>query len=144
MSKSEKSAPLKSAKSDKVSLTSLTGEAKIKALAKNVGITDTKEVMKFAVALVNAYRASIADGRVTGGDFQFLISPIMLLVPAFDGANNIGREMADLDDAEKQELANEFSEVIKNPLYLRLFIAVVNIGDAVVEIVQEGKLPNLS
>jgi len=117
----------------------LTGEAKIKAIVAEMGIKETREVMRFAVALVQSYRAAISDGQITGTDVQFLVLPITLLVPAVSGANLIAKEMADLDEAEKLQLADEFSEVVRNPLYRRLFVSVIEMGDAIIEIVQEGK-----
>ena len=79
----------------------LESAAKIAAAVQKMTIKETREVMRFAVALVQAYKAAIADGSITGTDVQFLIMPITLLVPAVSGANLIAAEMADLDEVRR-------------------------------------------
>lgn len=112
---------------------------RIAQVREKMTIKETKEVMVFAVSLVNAYRAAKADGVITGTDVQHIIIPMTLLVPAVSGANLIAAEMADLDDAEKLELVEEFAVIVRNPLYRRLFAAVVEMGDAIIEISQEKR-----
>lgn len=80
---------------------------------KKYSIKETKEVLGFIFSLAMAYDKAKADGKVGLADGALIIDPLMKAMPAFDKINEVGREMQDLDDAEKAELnayiASEFN-----------------------------------
>ena len=76
------------------------------------GIKETSELLKFAARLGGAIDKTLADGKVTVTDTQFLFDPLFAAGSAFTGFAEIPAELADLDDEE----ANELVAVIENEL----------------------------
>lgn len=68
------------------------------------GITETKQVIDFAKALVKAIVSAQSDGSVNLLDLSKLLALVPLAGPAFLGINQVPAELKDLDQAEAQEL----------------------------------------
>lgn len=69
------------------------------------GIKETKEVLAFGVALGMAIDKSLADdGKISLADAANLVDPLMKAPAALSGITEVGLELSDLSDAEKQEL----------------------------------------
>ena len=66
-------------------------------------IKETKEVVAFAISLAEAIDASFKDGFDLS-DLASFIDPVIKSVSAIDGFALVDDELADLDDAEKDEL----------------------------------------
>ena len=68
------------------------------------GIKETKDVLKFIISLGEAIDLSLADGKVGIEDLGNMIAPMMSAGEAFSGIDKIKSELADLDEAERDEL----------------------------------------
>ena len=77
------------------------------------GIQETKDAAVFGALLGNAIDATMADGEITLTDARFVFGLMSAVKPALEGAKFIGRELADLDAAERQELAVAVAEALK-------------------------------
>lgn len=68
------------------------------------GIKETKEMLGFTLALGNAVGTSLADGTVGWTDLVHFFSAVRDAPSAINGAHLLPAELADLSEAEKQEL----------------------------------------
>lgn len=68
------------------------------------GIKETKELVKFGIALGEAVDASLADGKLGLEDAVNFYTPITAAGDAFADISLVPKELGDLDDAEKAEL----------------------------------------
>lgn len=69
-------------------------------------VKELKELLVFSCRLANSIDKTLADGKVTVTDAQFLFDPLFAAGPAFNGFANIELELEDLDDAEAIELVS--------------------------------------
>lgn len=107
------------------------------------GINETEQMMSAAVALKQAIAISKADdGKITFPEdlFNFInvINPIIIGVT---GADQIGKELADLDQSEIERLRAKFGEIVDDERYQRIFYGLAIAGDAAIEIIKEEKQP---
>jgi len=93
------------------------------------GFKETKEMIQFVISLVRAIEKSIKDG-VSVMDTLNFIAPALSATAAFENMTEIPTELANLDEAEMQELyavvaanldqADKTEEVIKRSLEIGL------------------------
>jgi len=69
-----------------------------------LGTKETKEMLGFVLGLGNALGASMVDGKVTIGDLHNFVGPLLSSGDAFNGADQIPSELADLDAAEQADM----------------------------------------
>jgi len=69
-----------------------------------IGIKETKELVKFIVRLAEALDKSMVDKKIDFMDAGNLISALMASVEAFNGINEVPKELGDLDEFEIQDL----------------------------------------
>lgn len=74
------------------------------------GIKELKELTSFVVALVQAIVSSLEDGKVGLSDLWKLFAVLRKAAPAFKNVAAIRLELADLSDAEKDELRKLIEE----------------------------------
>jgi len=97
----------------------------------SVGIEETKDALKFFVAIANSFVMSWKDG-LSLSDIVNFGKPAMLLIPFLAGAKYIPTEIIDIDEAEFSELLT----VVKNELDLEDEKAA-QIVNAVLEIIKQ-------
>jgi len=97
----------------------------------SVGIEETKDALKFFVAIANSFVMSWKDG-LSLSDIVNFGRPAMLLIPFLAGAKYIPTEIIDIDEAEFSELL----AVVKNELDLEDEKAA-EIVNAVLEIIKQ-------
>lgn len=68
------------------------------------GIKETKELLYFVIEFGNALGKSLEDGKISVLELGNFIGSLGAVAPAFEGIGNLPTELADLDEAEKQEL----------------------------------------
>lgn len=68
------------------------------------GIKESKEVLGFVLALVEAGANSLADGRIGFTDMIHFFDAFRKLSDAVEDIGKVVDEMKDFDEAEKQEL----------------------------------------
>lgn len=69
-----------------------------------MGIQELKEMLKFMIDLSMAVDKADADGKFDLADVAFLIGALGSATPAFQGISQVPAEIADMDQAELQEL----------------------------------------
>lgn len=69
-------------------------------------VKETKDLLVFVTRLANSIDKTLADGKVTVTDTQYLFDPLFAAGAAFNGFAQIPEEIADLDDMEAAELVN--------------------------------------
>lgn len=97
------------------------------------GTKETKDVIEFLCALVNAIADASADGKVTLGEAAALLPVLYKLPAAIDGIDAIPDEASDFTQDELDEL----SELIKEELDLpndRVEAAVEQLVDMAVKL----------
>jgi hypothetical protein len=77
-------------------------------------IKETKDLLVFVSRLGNSIDKTLADGKVSVTDTQYLFDPLFAAGAAFTGFADIPAEIDDLDDAEAMELVS----VVANELDL--------------------------
>lgn len=75
-----------------------------------MGIEETVDVVDFGVSFANAIIASYEDGKLSLGDFQYAIKPIMKAPAAFNGISQVPAELADLDEVERDAIIQRVKE----------------------------------
>lgn len=70
------------------------------------GISETEDVIKFAVAFANAILRSFEDGKISLMDLPYYFNVALKLPSALTGINNVPAEIADLTMSELQQLAD--------------------------------------
>lgn len=104
------------------------------------GIKETRELIQFAVSMVEAGRVSLGDGEFNfPGDLVNFVDPVTKMPAAFSGITNVPNELFDLDDEEIDELRNEFGEIIDDPRWIKVIHASFLLFDSVVELVNDEK-----
>jgi hypothetical protein len=83
-----------------------------------LGIKNSKEVLRFAFALGNAVKQAKAnDGKIDIMDLPLLMQVIPLMGPAFEDINQVPKELKDLSVEEGKELqdmiVSEFGALIQ-------------------------------
>lgn len=78
------------------------------------GVKELSDVVKFVCATASAVAEAAKDGKVSLGDATALVPLLYKLPSAVDGFDKIPGEVADLDDAELQDLLL----LVKNELNL--------------------------
>lgn len=78
-------------------------------------VNNLNELLIFTARLVNSIDKTLADGKVTTGDVTYVFDPLFAAKPAFDGFDEIGVELADLDETEATFLV----QTVTNELELR-------------------------
>lgn len=78
-------------------------------------IAETKELVTFVVALMNAGGKAMEDGKVGIEDATHLLAPLMSAAVAFGGVNKVPVEIAELDAAEAAELVQHIKAVFEIP-----------------------------
>lgn len=77
----------------------------LKAVTPNTyGINETRDLLVFLAKFGNAIDRSLEDGEVGWLDGRFLLDPLMVAKPAFEGANLIPNELGDLSSSEAMDL----------------------------------------
>lgn len=76
-------------------------------------IKDTKEMLDFVMAVVQASVDAAADGKFGLGDIIRFCRVLPKLGPALRGSGNIRAELADLSEEEKKELGDLIQEKFK-------------------------------
>ena len=100
-----------------------------------IGVKETKEVLVFSVASIEAFRAAKANnGKIDAADLPLLFDPATKLLPAINGANLIGKELADLSPTEIEEIVSLVGPSILNPRYRRVFIATLEFGSSIADL----------
>lgn len=77
-----------------------------------LGIKETKEAVKFGVAVIKAGKDALADGKVGLGDALALWPLLSGVAEAVQGGAQIPKEHADLDEGEFDELVGEVKGLI--------------------------------
>ncbi len=85
------------------------------AEAEKFGIKETKEALHFLFGLAQASINAAADGKFGIDDVAGLLSTVTSLPAAINGVQNIGKEIADLSAAEKDELYKMMEQELKIP-----------------------------
>lgn len=75
-------------------------------------ITQTKELLEFFAVIGRVVKDSKADGRVDASDLGSLFAIAPKIGPAFDGVENIGAELNDLNEAEREDLKASLISVL--------------------------------
>jgi len=78
-------------------------------------IKETKEMIKFVCAIANGAGNALEDGEVGWEDAMFIMDGLLSAPAAFDGADNIPAELADLSEAEVDELIECINEELDLP-----------------------------
>jgi hypothetical protein len=74
-------------------------------LDKNFGIEETLEVLDAGIALGNAVGKSLADdGKITWTEYPNFLPVLMKAPKAINDISLVPKEMADLDDEEREEI----------------------------------------
>ncbi len=68
------------------------------------GIKESKELLYFVVEFGNALGRSLEDGKISVLELGNFIGSLGAVAPAFEGTADLPTEIADLSEAEKQEL----------------------------------------
>ena len=68
------------------------------------GVKELSDVLKFVCATASAVAEAAKDGKVSLGDATALVPLLYKLPSAVDGWDKLPGEVADLDDAELQDL----------------------------------------
>ncbi len=105
------------------------------------GIKETSEMFDAVISTKKAYESSVADnGKVDfPNDVLNFIDPLTKLPTAINGADKIPKELGDLNQAEIEQLAEKFGDVVYDERYQRAFYGLVIAGDAIKEIVTGEK-----
>ncbi len=82
-------------------------------MAEKRGVSELKDLLAFVLALLAASFDALADGKIGISDALRFLSALRKIGPALKGLTEIRAELADLTEAEKQELvayiAGEFN-----------------------------------
>lgn len=107
--------------------------------ANTYGIQQTEEMFDAIVATKEAIELSKRDdGKVTlPGDLVNFVAPIPRIITGFTGANQIPRELTDLDNLELDRLRERFGDIVDDERYQRAFYGLAIAGDAIYEIIAE-------
>lgn len=70
----------------------------------NMGITQLKEAVLSVCQFISAGKEALEDGKITLSDIPLFITPLIGLPSAISGIEQVPAELADLDEAEKNEL----------------------------------------
>lgn len=73
-----------------------------------MGIKETKDVLDFGFALVESYEKANEDGKFKWTDFSHFLDDFMKLPAAIKDIDQVDEELADLDEAEIQELIDTY------------------------------------
>ncbi|MEL7220361.1 MAG: hypothetical protein AAGJ93_03515 [Bacteroidota bacterium] len=108
------------------------------------GIEQTKEMFDAIQAIKEAVELSKKDdGKVTfPQDMVNFVAPIPRIITGFTGANQIPREMTDLDGTELDELREKFGDIVDDERWQRAFYGLAIAGDAIYEIIADGSGEN--
>ncbi|MEL6837147.1 MAG: hypothetical protein AAFP77_29350 [Bacteroidota bacterium] len=103
------------------------------------GIQQTEEMFDAVVAVKEAIQLSKKDdGKVTfPGDMVNFVAPIPRIITGFTGANQIPRELTDLDTLELDRLRDRFGDIVDDERFQRAFYGLAIAGDAIYEIISE-------
>ena len=117
--------------------------ANFKVSAGEYGINETEQMMSAAIALKQAVKISKADdGKVTFPDDLFnFINVINPLIIGITGADQIGKELADLDQDEIERLRAKFGQIVDDERYQRIFYGLAIAGDAAIELIRSEEKP---
>ena len=83
----------------------------------SVGIKETKEIISGVKLLGVDVASALADGKIDFSDVQYavdLAKNAQVLVDAVNGANQVGSEIKDLDQAELLELGTAAFDMVKS------------------------------
>ena len=80
-----------------------------------LGIAHTKALVGLALSMGNALGQSLVDGKVTLGDLHNFVGPLLGIGDVLSGAADFLPELADLDQAESDELFAYAKETFKVP-----------------------------
>lgn len=105
------------------------------------GINETEQMMSAVVALKQAVTISKADdGKITiPNDLFNFINTINPIIVGVTGADQIPKELGDLDQAEIERLRARFGDIVDDERWQRAFYGLAIAGDAISEIVKEEK-----
>ncbi|MEM1215582.1 MAG: S8 family serine peptidase [Bacteroidota bacterium] len=106
-----------------------------------IGITQTEEAFDALLALKEAIELSKRDNDKIDfpGDLVNFVAPIPRIIKGVEGANQIPAEWTDLVPTEIDRLRDRFGDIVDDPRWQRAFFGLVTAGDAILEIIQDGK-----
>lgn len=109
--------------------------------ADQYGINETEQMFSAVIALKQAIAISRADdGKITiPADLFNFINTINPMIVGITGADQIPKELGDLDAQEIEQLRAKFGEIVDDERYQRVFYGLAIAGDAVVELIKEEK-----
>lgn len=73
-------------------------------MSEEQGIKETKELLKFVIELGEGIDKAGADKKIDVMDVQYLIKPLASASAAFEGADKVKAELADLSAEEAAEI----------------------------------------
>jgi hypothetical protein len=78
----------------------------------SLGIQETKDVLAVMKAMADGISKSIADGKVDLIDLKNFAQVVLSLKKGFEGINQVGEELRDLDTNEVGELITELIDIV--------------------------------
>jgi len=79
------------------------------------GVKETKELVKFAIELGEAFDVALSDKKFDMSELGLLIAPLMQVGPAFEGLDKVASELKELSESEQLEVV----EFVKTELDLK-------------------------
>ena len=73
-------------------------------MSNSLGVKELKEVINLILGGIKVGKDIMADGKVDFNDLALVMSLMPIIQPAFDGVATVPQELADLNEAEAQEL----------------------------------------
>ena len=102
------------------------------------GIKETKEVLELVKALLNAYQAAYSDGVIDWNDIIIIAGLFGPAEAAISGIELVPKEILDLDEAEANELLNEYGNTINHPAFPKMWEGVLRLLEGVAIIKNQG------
>lgn len=85
-----------------------------KIAKKNYGTKEIGEILLVIGGIFRAYRNATADGKIDFTDIPHFVQPITRVPAAIKGAENVVKELLDLDKEEIKELMPRIKAIIPN------------------------------
>lgn len=74
------------------------------------GVKETQEAVILGARIGNAVDAAMSDGEITLSDSRYVFGVVGAVKPALEGSKFIGKELSDLDEEERETLANTLAD----------------------------------
>jgi hypothetical protein len=103
------------------------------------GIEETNDVFNFLGLAVAGYQAAATDGIKFPDDMVHFINAAFALPKAIEGISKVPAELMDLQKDEASVIISNFSQIVTNALWQRVFAAFIEFGDALVDAIEEEK-----